>query len=568
MSLLLNPQKYTAMHQDPKTEQIMTKTIEFFERKGLISIKEDDQASRWYEDFIHFLKQEKVFATLLTPAGYGEADARFDLSRICAYNEVLAFYSLAYQYCYQVTILGLGPIWMGSNENVKHKTASLLNDGAIFAFGLSERAHGADLYANEVKLIPSGDNTYSADGSKYYIGNANEAALVSTFGKFSDTNDYVFFVVEPKHRHYKLVKKISTSGVRPAFVGEYDLINYPITADDIISTGALAWDSSLSTVNIGKFQLGFASIGICTHALYEAIDHAHARTLYGKKVTDFPHIRKICTEAYARTVAMKLYALRSLDYFRSSSDIDRRYLLFNPIQKMKVTTQGMQVIDMLLDAIAAKGFEQDTYFECAIRDIGMIPRLEGTTHVNIALVIKFMENYFFDPVDYPEIAQRNDPADDAYLFLQKTGKLATIKFPDYRKAYDGMESPNVTVFKKQLELFREFLFNAAPDTTQRKNIDYMLALGEMFTLIVYAQLIIENCRIYNISLDLMDFIFNCLVRDFSQYALSQISNHVNSQSQEKYLTEMVQKPILDVACEQNLWSNEVTPLIGSYSANP
>ena len=63
----------------------------------------------------------------------------------------------------------------------------------------------------------------------------------------------------------------------------------------------------------------------------------------------------------------------------------------------------MKIVDMLLDIIAAKGFEQDTYMEMAIRDIGMIPRLEGTTHVNMALVIKFMQNYLFNNVEFEEI---------------------------------------------------------------------------------------------------------------------------------------------------------------------
>ena len=102
-------------------------------------------------------------------------------------------------------------------------------------------------------------------------------------------------------------------------------------------------------------------------------------------------------------MSMKLFGLRGIVYFRSANDNDRRYLLYNPIQKMKVTTQGMKVIDMLLDAVAAKGYEQDTFFELAVRDIGMIPRLEGTTHVNMALIIKFMQNYFFEPGDFPEI---------------------------------------------------------------------------------------------------------------------------------------------------------------------
>ena len=60
---------------------------------------------------------------------------------------------------------------------------------------------------------------------------------------------------------------------------------------------------------------------------------------------------------------------------------------------MKVTTEGERVIDLLWDVIAAKGFEKDTYFEMAARDIRALPKLEGTVHVNMALVLKFMANY-------------------------------------------------------------------------------------------------------------------------------------------------------------------------------
>ncbi|WP_407312844.1 hypothetical protein [Desulfosporosinus sp. SB140] len=212
------------------------------------------------------VKGNQIFSTLLTPTGYGAADSRFDLSRVCEFNEISAFYSLSYQYAYQVTILGLGPLWMGDNEKAKHITVRKLIDGGIFAFGLSKKTHGADLYSNEMSLTPVKEGPYLANGGKYYIGNANKAALVSTFGRYKDTKDYVFFIVDTQYRNFKLNKKISTSGVRAAYVGDYELIEYPISTDDILSSGTLAWDSSLSSVNIGKFQLGFASIGICTHA--------------------------------------------------------------------------------------------------------------------------------------------------------------------------------------------------------------------------------------------------------------------------------------------------------------
>ena len=123
-------------------------------------------------------------------------------------------------------------------------------------------------------------------------------------------------------------------------------------------------------------------------------------------VTDFPHVRMMFTEAYARLVTMKLFTLRAADYLRSASLEDRRYLLYNPVVKMKVTTQGEQVINLLWEIIAAKGFEKDMYFEMAARDIRALPKLEGTVHVNIALIAKFMANYFFFHKEYPQLSRQ------------------------------------------------------------------------------------------------------------------------------------------------------------------
>ena len=116
-----------------------------------------------------------------------------------------------------------------------------------------------------------------------------------------------------------------------------------------MKTGDEAFADGLSSVNIGKFQLGFAASGIVAHALYEAVTHANRRVIYGNPVTNFPHIRNFLSESFCRANAMKLYALRSRDYFRMMSAEDRRYLLFNPIQKMKVTTQGGEVMRLLMD---------------------------------------------------------------------------------------------------------------------------------------------------------------------------------------------------------------------------
>jgi len=560
--LLLNPKAPVRHYADTRSQEIMLRTIQFFEGKGKRRVKADDHARVWYADFLEFQKRERAFATLLTPKGYGDADARWDTWRNCEFNEILAFYGLAYWYTWQVSILGLGPIWQSGNEGLKRKAAQLLQEGAVFAFGLSERKHGADIYSTEMTLTPQADGTYRANGEKYYIGNGNVAPMVSTFGKLADTGEFVFFVADYRDKHYRLLQNVTDS---QSYVAQFALHDYPVTEADILSRGQEAWDAALNTVNIGKYNLGWASIGICTHAMYEAVRHAAYRRLYNMAVTDFPHVQQLFTDAYARLVAMKLFALRAADYMRSASPEDRRYLLYNPVVKMKVTTQGEQVINLLWDVIAAKGFEKDTYFEMAARDIRALPKLEGTVHVNIALIVKFMANYFFNPATYPEVPQRSDAANDDFLFHQGPAKgLGRIQFHDYGPVFASTDLPNVQIFRRQVDVFKQFLMTATPDASQQKDTDWLLALGELFTLVVYAQLILENVGIYQVGDDLTDQIFDCLVRDFSQFALQLYIKPSTTSRQMEYCLKMIQKPAVDERRYQSVWMNRVYALRDEY----
>jgi len=552
--ILLNPHSPSRYYPDERSRQIMLQTIDFFERKGKQKIKEDDRNRTWYSDFLEFQKQERLFATLLTPGEYGfDADSRWDTWRNCEFNEILGFYGLAYWYTWQVSILGLGPVWMSQNDALKRRAARLLNEGHVFAFGLSEKAHGADIYATEMSLAPQSDGTYLANGEKYYIGNANLAPMVSTFGKISTTGEYVFFSADYRRPNYRLMQNVTAS---QNYVAQYALRDYPVTEADILSRGQEAWDTALNTVNVGKFNLGWASIGICTHAFYEAIHHAANRRLYNTFVTDFPHVRQMFTDAYARLVAMKLFTLRAADYMRSASPDDRRYLLYNPMVKMKVTTQGEEVINLLWDVIAAKGFEKDTYFEMAARDIRALPKLEGTVHVNIALIVKFMPNYFFNPAVYPPVLRRDDPQDDVFLWNQGPARgLGQIQFNDFRLVFEGFDQPNVKLFAEQISVLQEFLATATPDAAQQKDVDFLLALGELFALVVYAQLILENAGIYkdDISGDILDQIFDCLVRDFSKHALQLYSKPSSSSRQMELCLRMLRKPVVDSGRFGRVW---------------
>lgn len=583
--LLFDPNTYDPAEFDAETRRLLRATIDFFEGQGKKRVLDDDLKAQWPADFIDFVKREKVFATFLTPSEFAGGDPRnngaanphkrWDGARNAALAEILGFYGLTYWYTEQVTILGLGPVWQSENKDAKLRAADDLEAGEVMAFGLSERDHGADVYSTDMVLTPAGEQDladgilYRASGEKYYIGNGNVASLVSVFGRRGDVEGqdaYVFFAADSRDENYHLIDNVVHMQI---YVSTFRLENYPVRAEDILHTGVQAFSAALNTVNVGKFNLCSSSIGMCEHAFYEAITHAQNRILYGNPVTDFGHVRANFVDAYARMIAMKAFSRRAVDYFRSASLEDRRYLLFNPMTKAKVTMEGETVMRALHDVIAAKGYEKNTMFREVAQLIGCLPRLEGTVHVNVGLVLKFMPNYMLNPGEYPDIPTRNDAADDTFFWNQgPTRGAGAIQFADWKPVYQRhSEIPNVGVFYAQAQAFRELLVTAAPDAEQAKDLDFLLNVGHLFSLIGYGQLILEQAELAGLDDDIVDQIFGFQINDFNTYAVALQGKPTSTQAQQEWALGALRKPVPDAERFGRIWER-VKAYDGAYEMAP
>ncbi len=571
--LLLNPNDFDPQHLDPESRRQLRALIEWFEDRGKVRLLQDDLDATWVTDFLEFIKREKVFATFLTPSEFADGDPnkRWDTSRNAVLSEILGFYGLAYWYAEQVTILGLGPIWQSDNIKAKERAAAQLEAGGVMAFALSEREHGADIYNTDLLLTPTTDEgvVFRASGEKYYIGNGNVAGMVSVFSRRTDVDGpdgYVWFVADSGHENYELIDNVVHGQM---YVSTFRLNDYPVHEEDILCTGPEAFSAALNTVNVGKFNLCSGSIGMCEHAFYEAITHANNRILYGNPVTDFPHVRASFVDVYSRLIAMKLFSDRSIDYFRSAGLDDRRYLLFNPVTKSKVTSEGERVITLLWDVLAAKGFEKNTYFNEVNRLIGALPRLEGTVHVNVAQILKFMPNYMFNPGSYPQIGTRDDAADDVFFWAQGPARGASkVQFADWAPVYERNRSvPNVERFYEQVVAFKDLLATAAPDADQQRDLDFVLVVGHLFTLVVYGQLILEQAELTGLDRDLVDQIFDFQIRDFSSYAVALHGKPSSTAAQQEWALAAIRKPVADTARFDRVWE-QVAAYDGAYEMRP
>ena len=77
----------------------------------------------------------------------------------------------------------------------------------------------------------------------------------------------------------------------------------------------------------------------------------------------------------------------------------------------------------------------------------------------------------------------------------------------------------MNLFEEQIAALRGFLAKQNITEAQQKDLDFLLTLGELFTLVVYGQLVLENATLLGVAADVVDQIFDFMVRDFSRFAV-------------------------------------------------
>jgi acyl-CoA dehydrogenase len=124
--------------------------------------------------------------------------------------------------------------------------------------------------------------------------------------------------------------------------------------------------------------------------------------------------------------------------------------------------------------------------------------------------------------------------------------------------------PNVTRFRQQADALAVLLQEAplTPDQISG-DLDFQQSLSQLFTLIPYAQLILEQVQIDDIPQDIIDLVFETLVRDFSSTAIELHGKDSSTELQQAWALANIRKPAIDAERSDRVYS-EVRALAGAY----
>ena len=128
--------------------------------------------------------------------------------------------------------------------------------------------------------------------------------------------------------------------------------------------------------------------------------------------------------------------------------------------------------------------------------------------------------------------------------------------------------PNVARFVEQAEGLKALLAAAPPSEEQIKDLDFLLTLGELFTLVVYGQLICEQAALERARPPTRSTRSSTSWCATSRPTRSALHGRASStEAQQDWALDHVRKPVVDEDRFERVWA-QVRGLAGAYEMRP
>lgn len=281
---------------------------------------------------------------------------------------------------------------------------------AIGAQFMSEIQGGSDLPANILEAVPDG-KYYRLYGNKFFCSVAHADYSVVT-AKISGSDKVSTFVVpswlpgdkeKEKRNGYKINRikwKMGTSEVPTGEIEYNGALAYPIGPKDkgiAVAVGIV--------LTLSRLEIGIACAGFMLRASREAQAYGDFRTVFGKKVKDYPlsagKLKKIENAAQRTTAgAFKIYDLflkleKPLNPgLKSDQPLEVRKQLFNLrelvlLQKIGATQEGTEVLKEAISIFAGHGvMEEFSSLPRLFRDVVVNEQWEGPRNLILTQIYR------------------------------------------------------------------------------------------------------------------------------------------------------------------------------------
>ncbi|BCW96917.1 MAG: acyl-CoA dehydrogenase family protein [Fimbriimonadales bacterium] len=299
--------------------------------------------------------------------------------------------SFAVSHAVHTSVGSLPILLFGTEAQQQHYLPRLTTGEMIGAYALTEPDAGSDALSGRTRAVRDGD-LYRITGNKIWITNAGFADLFVTFAQV-DGERFTAFLVERgpgllvEREEHKLGLH-GSSTCRVVFEG------VAVPAEKRLGAEGEGAYVALYTLNLGRFKIGAAALGIAKEAWRIGRDYARERKQFGRPILDYPLVwRKLAwgaTQMYAIESALYRLADDLEAAFHAEGDSRQQvwraaaahYAAECALLKVAATEALHQIVDDALQIHGGYGFSEEYPIAALYRDTRVNRIYEGTNEIN------------------------------------------------------------------------------------------------------------------------------------------------------------------------------------------
>lgn len=271
------------------------------------------------------------------------------------------------------------PVILAGTEEQKQRYFSVVNEGKLAAFALTEPGAGSDAgsVATSAQKVDGG---YVLNGTKCFITNGGIADIFVIFAntkKSAGIRGLTAFIVEKGTPGFTIGKTEHKMGIRASNTCELVFTDCFVPEENRLGREGRGFRIAMNTLDAARPFVGAVSVGIAAAAYEAACKYAKERKQFGQPIASFQMVQAMIADMAMKVEAARLLVYRACWMKDQGQEFSREAAIakcFASDTAMEVTTNAVQVL-------GGYGYSQEYPVEKYMRDAKIMQIYEGTNQI-------------------------------------------------------------------------------------------------------------------------------------------------------------------------------------------
>ncbi len=276
----------------------------------------------------------------------------------------------------------------GTDEQKAKYLPKLASGEFIGAYSLSEPNSGTDAGSLQCRAEKKGDE-YILNGTKNWVSSAGFASVILVFVRTDPekgSKGVSCLIVDKDTPGLTLGKPEKKMGLKASDTRELSFMDAKVPASQLLGQEDAGFKVALSLLDNGRIGVAAQSLGIAQAAFDEALNYAHERVQFGKRLIDFQAIQFKLAEMATRIDAARLLTYRAAVL----KDSEGRYSKEISMAKLFSSQTANFVCNEAVQIHGGYGYVKEYPVERYFRDARVTEIYEGTTEAQKMVISRWL----------------------------------------------------------------------------------------------------------------------------------------------------------------------------------